>query len=206
MADGGTKIYPKFISKISRMLLHPPFIGKMVDAFWNVVDWGDYNVYKVWIWEMLLLGVYGSCHNDMTTSGARMAQRIKTAYLKHKTHHNPIVCIMEQGLATTGRAAEEARADEESGSESESDGAADSPTGFALGSFRKRKNPWNLIFEKFCSGKTDDSINTLRESRDTFLDKHAREHCVLDYPFVVQFCRAEDDSVFKETTQSHRQL
>ena len=71
---------------------------------------------------------------------------------------------MEQGLTTTGGAAEEARAesaDEESGTESES---------------------------------------------DTFLDAHAREHCVLGYPFVIQLHKAEDDSVFKETTKSHQQL
>ena len=47
---------------------------------------------------------------------------------------------MEQGLATTGRAAEEARADglEESGTESESDGSPDSPTSSALGSSSTR--------------------------------------------------------------------
>ena len=30
---------------------------------------------------------------------------------------------------------------------------------------------------------TDDTINTFKESKHTFLDSHAREHCVLDYPF-----------------------
>ena len=61
----------------------------------------------------------------MSTSGARLAQRIKTTYLKHKTlpSHNPTV--MEQRLAKTGR--EEARADEESGTESISDEAPDFP-------------------------------------------------------------------------------
>ena len=40
-----------------------------------------------------------------------------------------------------------------------------------------------LVFEKFGSGKTDDAINALIESIDTFLDSHVREHGVLDYPF-----------------------
>ena len=113
------------------------------------------------------------------------AQQIKTTYLKHKTLHNPPVCIMEPGLATIGRAAKEARADdlEESGTESDSDGAPDSPTGSALGSSRKRPNSLNLVFEKFGSGKTDNAIHTFKESRDTFLDSHARKHRVLDYPF-----------------------
>ena len=82
---------------------------------------------------------------------------------------------MEQGLVKTGRAAENPRADEESGTELESDGALDSPTGSALGSCRKRPNPWNLVFEKFGSGKTDDAIIALRE------------HSVLDLPFIFSF-------------------
>ena len=49
----------------------------------------------------------------------------------------------------------------------------------------KRQNPWNLVFKKFGSGKTDDASIAIRESRDTFLDVHAMEHCVLNYPFVV---------------------
>ena len=57
-----------------------------------------------------------SGHDHIATSEEQQAQQIKTTYLKHKTLHNPI-CIIEQGLATTGWAAEEARADEESGSE-----------------------------------------------------------------------------------------
>ena len=65
----------------------------------------------------------------MATSGARQAQQIKTTYLKHKMLPNPIVCIMEEGLSTMGWAAEEARANEKSGTDSESDGATDSPTG-----------------------------------------------------------------------------
>ena len=71
----------------------------------------------------------------MATSGERQVQRIKTTYLKHKTPHKPIVCtsIMEHELATTGGAAEEARADDESGTESESDGAPDYQTSSALG-------------------------------------------------------------------------
>ena len=123
----------------------------------------------------------------MATSGpgAQQAQRIKTTYLKYKTLHNPVVCIMEQGIATTGRAAEEARADEESGTKTESDGALDSSTGSALGSSHKRQTPWNLVFKKFCSGKTHDTVNALRAFRDTFLDTYARELSVLDYPFVV---------------------
>ena len=53
---------------------------------------------------------------------------------------HPVVCIMEQGLATTGGAAEEARADglEESCTESESDGSPDSPTSSSLGSSSTR--------------------------------------------------------------------
>ena len=90
---------------------------------------------------------------------------------------------MEQQPATTGGAAKEARGDEESGTESESDEAPDAPSGSAPASCSKRPNPQKLNFEKFGSGKTDDNINTLTESRDTFLDLHAREHCVLDYLF-----------------------
>ena len=121
---------------------------------------------------------------EQWTPGARPAQRIKTTYLKHKTLHNPIVMEhWEQGLAKTSGAAEEARADEESGTEQESDGAPDSSSGSALGSFRKRPNPWNLVFDKFGSGKTDDAINALRKSRDTVFNATARENGVLDYPF-----------------------
>ena len=90
---------------------------------------------------------------------------------------------MEQGLAKTVRAAEEARADEEKGTESESNGAPDLPSGSALGSLRKRPNPWNPVFDKLCSGKTDDAINALTESRDTLLYANARENGVLDYLF-----------------------
>ena len=118
----------------------------------------------------------------MAMSAARQAQRIKTTYLKHKTLHDP-VCTMEEGPATTGGAAEEAIADEESRTESESDGAPDAPSGSAPALCRKRPNPWKLVFEKFGSGKTDDAIKALIESRDTFLDSHAREHDVLDCPF-----------------------
>ena len=51
-----------------------------------------------------------------------------------------------------------------------------------LGSFcKKRQNPWNLVFGTFSSGKTDDALNALKESRDTFLDADAKEHGVLDY-------------------------
>ena len=93
----------------------------MVDAFWNVMDSEDYNDYNVWIWEMCWLWVLlkkrsrVTTHDDMATSGKRLTQRIQTTYLKYKTLHNPIVWVMEQGLATTGRAASdsEARADEE---------------------------------------------------------------------------------------------
>ena len=46
----------------------------------------------------------------------------------------------------TGRAAEQAIADEGRGTESESDRAADS----ALGLSHKRLNPWNLVFKMFC--------------------------------------------------------
>ena len=66
----------------------------------------------------------------MAMSAGWQAQRIKTTYLKHKVLHDP-VCIMEEGQATTGRAAEEAIADEESRTESESDGAPDAPSGSA---------------------------------------------------------------------------
>ena len=43
---------------------------------------------------------------------------------------------------------------------------------------------WNLVFDKFGSGKTDDAINALRKSRDTAFNETARENGVLDYPFV----------------------
>ena len=114
----------------------------------------------------------------MATFAPWQAQRIKTTHLKHKTIH-------DTNRASTGRAAGEARADdsEESGTESDSDGAPDSPTGSALGSSRKRPNSWNLDFEKFGSGKTDNGFHTFKVSRDTFLNSHARKHKVLYYPF-----------------------
>ena len=62
-------------------------------------------------------------------------------------------------------------------------GAPDSATDSALGSSSKRLNPCNVVFEKFGSGKSNDPVDTLKESRDTFLDVHARGHCVLGYPF-----------------------
>ena len=72
--------------------------------------------------------------------------------------------VMEQGLAKTGLAAGEARADEESGTDSESYWAPDFPSGSesALGSSQKRPNPWILVFDKFGSGKTDDAINAIQ--------------------------------------------
>ena len=73
--------------------------------------------------------------------------------------HNSIV--MEQGLAKTGWAAEEARADEESGTESESDGAPDFPSASAFYSLRKRPNPWILVYNRFSSGKTYNAMNAL---------------------------------------------
>ena len=82
---------------------------------------------------------------------------------------------MEQGLAKTGGAAEEARA--------KSDGALDFPSGSALGSLWKRQNPTNLVFDKFGSGKTEDAINTLTEYRDTLLNANARGNGVLDYQY-----------------------
>ena len=39
---------------------------------------------------------------------------------------------------------------------------------------------WNLMGSQ---APTDDTINTFKESKHTFLDSHAREHCVLEYPF-----------------------
>ena len=56
-------------------------------------------------------------HCQVATSGALQGQRIETTKLKHNTIHNPAVCIMEQGPAMTGGAAEEAKSDEESGTE-----------------------------------------------------------------------------------------
>ena len=49
MVHVGIKIYPKFIPKIFPYTSSPNFTGKMVDAFWNVMDSEDYNVYNVWI-------------------------------------------------------------------------------------------------------------------------------------------------------------
>ena len=131
----------------------------------------------------------------VTTTWPRQAQRVKPTYLKHKTHHNPILLLFVSWLAKTGGASEEARADEESGIEYKSVGAPDFPSGSAFGSFRKRLNPWNVVFDKFGSGKTDDAINALRESRDTLLNANARENCVLSYPVVVYLCRAEETTV-----------
>ena len=142
----------------------------------------------------------------MATSGALQTHPIKTTYLKHKTLHNPAVCIMDQGLAKTGGIAEDTRADEKSGTELESDGAPELHTGSAQGLSSKRQNPWNLIFQKFGSCETDNAISALRKSRDTCFDTRAKEHCKLDYCFLVQLHRAEVDSVFKENTQSQYQL
>ena len=36
----------------------------MVDAFWNVMDSGDYNVYNVWTWDMRQLGVSSEALKD----------------------------------------------------------------------------------------------------------------------------------------------
>ena len=58
---------------------------------------------------MRQLGVYGRGNDNMATSGAWQAQQIKTAYLKHKTLHHPIVCIMEQRLAELQRRPEQTR-------------------------------------------------------------------------------------------------
>ena len=60
-----------------------------------------------------------------------------------------------------------------------------------------------LVFEKFGSGKTDDAINALLESGDTFLDSHAREHGVLDYPFGEPSLRF-DSFHYKEKPQRKR--
>ena len=76
-------------------------------------------------------------HGHVSSSAAaRQAQRIKTTHLKHKTLHDS-VCVMEEGPATTGGAAEEAIADEERGTQAElasdGQGAPDFPTGPVLG-------------------------------------------------------------------------
>ena len=45
----------------------------MVDAFWNVADSEDYNVYHVcqWIWEMRRLGVQEVLEDEITTTWPR---------------------------------------------------------------------------------------------------------------------------------------
>ena len=139
----------------------------------------------------------------MAMSAALQAQRNKIIYLKHKTLHDP-VCIMEQGPATTGRAVEEARADKDSRTKLESDGASDAPSGSAPASCSQRQNPWKLVFEKFGSGKTDDAVNAFTESRDTFFDSHTREHSVLDYPFGESSLSFQSFH-YKEKPQRERQ-
>ena len=52
----------------------------------------------------------------MARSEARPAQRIKTTNLKHKTLHNPLVMASKDGRSCRGL---EARADEESGTQSQ---------------------------------------------------------------------------------------
>ena len=91
-------------------------------------------------------------HGHVSSSAAaRQAQRIKTTHLKHKTLHDS-VCIMEEGPATTGGAAEEAIADEDSRTESESDGAPDAPSGSAPASCSKRPNPCQVVFSTRMQG------------------------------------------------------
>ena len=52
-----------------------------------------------------------------------------------------------------------------------------------MGSARKTPNPWNLVLEKFCASKTEEDIKGLEEARDNFLEEHAKEFGLLDYPF-----------------------
>ena len=57
---------------------------------------------------------------------------------------------------------------------------------------KKQQNPWNLVFETF------NTINALKESRDTFLEADAREHCVLDYRRQVlqdHHCRSSQQTI-----------
>ena len=103
--------------------------------------------------------------------------------------HNQAVCIMAPGQATTGWAAAEARADEERCTESESDAAPDSPTGSTLGQFglilqeaKSLGSGFRKIRFRQAWWRYRVSINALKESRDTCLDSHAMENCVLDYP------------------------
>ena len=55
---------------------------------------------------------------------------------------------------------------------------------FTALSLRTWKNPWNLVFDTFCSSKTDacDVINTLKQYRDTFLVALAKKPGLLDFP------------------------
>ena len=53
----GKNINLKYVPIFSCTLLLPFSKGKIVYAFWNVLDSEDYNVYNVWIWEMLHLGL-----------------------------------------------------------------------------------------------------------------------------------------------------
>ena len=63
MVHVGINIYPKFIPKIFPYTSSPNFTGKMVDAFWNVMDSEDYNVYNVWIRR-----VSEALENEVTTT------------------------------------------------------------------------------------------------------------------------------------------
>ena len=55
---------PQIHTKIFPYASSPRFTRKMVDAFWNVMDSGDYNVYNVWTWDMRQLGVSSEALKD----------------------------------------------------------------------------------------------------------------------------------------------
>ena len=109
-------------------------------------------------------------HHNIATSTALttcdkqcLPRETKLYYLKNKTFKYPAV-LMETAPATTGTAAEEARAECERVTVSESDRESDSASCSALDSAWKRHNLWNLVFEKFGFGKADETIKALKES------------------------------------------
>ena len=126
--DAGVKIYRKFIPKCFRTLLHPVSPGK-----WLMLPG------MLWILRTKMFTIFGfgrlhrlrvseALEDKVTTRwpclqhGRPNELKPSATYLKHKTLHHP-VCIMEEGPAMVGGAAEEAIADEESRAESESDGS-----------------------------------------------------------------------------------
>ena len=90
---------------------------------------------------------------------------------------------MQSTEKETGGVAQEPTAEPARATESESDGERVSETGSSMGSAKKMPNSWNLVLKKFCASKTEEDIKGLEEARDNFLEEHAKEFGLLDYPF-----------------------